>query len=64
MIHYYLKKIQYFFFKKYGFTKHSLDYFNNNKKKPLSHFLVLKEINYQFRKMNFLVLLRNTIFCL
>ena len=38
MFHYYLKKIQYFIFKKYGYPKQSLDYFNSNKKKTIISF--------------------------
>tara|TARA_B100000780_G_scaffold187217_1_gene131524 strand:- start:294 stop:929 length:636 start_codon:yes stop_codon:yes gene_type:complete len=53
MIHYYLKKIQYFFFKKYGFPKQSLDYFNNKKKKTVISFSSIEGNKLSIQKNEF-----------
>ena len=53
MIHYYLKKIQYFFFKKYNFPKQSLDYFSNKKKKTLVSFSSIEGNKLYIQKNEF-----------
>ena len=53
MIHYYLKKIQYFLFKKYNFPKQSLDYFSNKKKKTLVSFSSIEGNKLYIQKNEF-----------
>ena len=53
MLHYYIKKIQYFFHNNYGFQKQSLDFFHNNKKKTIISFSSIEGSKLLIQKNEF-----------